>query len=71
MAEFGSAGGLFVPKPSRGADCQPNCVLDLGTSVRQRPLASTVGGGDCYSLGYSVPRERDYRPRSDDPLDAN
>ena len=27
---------------------------DLGTTVRERPLASTVVGGDCYSHGYSV-----------------
>ena len=26
---------------------------DLGRTVRQRPLASTAGDGDCYSLGYS------------------
>jgi len=30
----------------------------LETVVRQRPLASTVVGGDCYSLGYSVPHPR-------------
>jgi hypothetical protein len=47
--------GLFVPKPSRGADCQGCDMPDLGTSVRQRPLASAAGGSDCYSLGYSAP----------------
>src|SRR6266496_1201933 len=45
--------GLFVPKPSCGADRQRRDVPDLGTIVRQRPLASTAVGGDCYSLGYS------------------
>ena len=48
---------LFVPKPSRGARGQRCCIPDLGTTVRQRPLVSTVGDGDCYSLGYSVGRE--------------
>ena len=47
--------GLFVPKPSRGAGCQRCGMPDLGTTVRRRPLASTAGGGDCYSLGYSAP----------------
>ena len=47
-------GGLFVPKPSRRIDCQGHIVPDLGAIVRQRPLASSAGGGDCYSLGYSV-----------------
>jgi hypothetical protein len=28
---------------------------DLGAIVRQRPLASTAGTGDSYSLGYSAP----------------
>jgi hypothetical protein len=46
--------GLFVPKPSHGADCQRCRTPDLGTTVRQHPLASAVVGGDCYSLGYSV-----------------
>jgi hypothetical protein len=27
---------------------------DLGSLVHQRPLASTAGGGDGYSPGYSV-----------------
>jgi hypothetical protein len=46
--------GLFVPKPS----CRPSYLRyithDLGTTVLQRPLASTAVGGDCYSLGYSA-----------------
>ena len=46
--------GLFVPKPSRGAGCQGSGLPDLGTTARQRPLASTAGRGDCYSLGYSA-----------------
>ncbi len=29
-------------------------MLDLGATVRQCPLASIAGDGDCYSLGYSV-----------------
>lgn len=46
--------GLFFPKPSSDADC-PRCgISDPGTTVRQRPLASIVGGGDRYSVGYSV-----------------
>ena len=49
--------GLFVPKPSHCADCQRCGVPDLGTAVRQRLLASTSVGGDCYSLGYPVVRE--------------
>jgi hypothetical protein len=48
--------GLFVPKPSRAAACQRCGMPDLGTTVHQRALASTVGDGDCYSLGYSVAR---------------
>ena len=47
--------GLFVPKPSCGADCQHRGAPDLGAAVRQRPLTSTARGGDCYSLGYSAP----------------
>ena len=31
---------------------------DLGPTVRQCPVASTVGDGDGYSLGYSIPRIR-------------
>jgi integrase len=46
---------LFVPKPTRRVDCQRQDAPDLGTTVRQRPLASAAGGGDCYSLGYSAP----------------
>src|SRR5487761_1294100 len=42
--------GLFVPKPSRAVDCQRRGTLDLGATVRQCLLASTAGGGDCYSL---------------------
>src|SRR5215469_8091293 len=49
-----SASGLFVPKPSRGASYLHCGMHDWGTTVRQRPLASTFAGGDCYSLGYSV-----------------
>jgi hypothetical protein len=45
------------PKPTHGAACLRCGLSGLGTAVRQRPLASTVVGGDCYSLGYSVPRE--------------
>jgi hypothetical protein len=52
---------LFVPKPSRGADCQPCGTPDLGPIVRQRPLVSPAGGGDCYSVGYSVARSRPLR----------
>jgi len=48
-------GGLFVPKPSRGASCQRCGLPDLRTTVRQRPLASTAGGGDCYSLSCPAP----------------
>jgi hypothetical protein len=48
--------GLFVPKPSRGADCQWCGMPDLGTAVRQRPLASAAGDGDSYSLRYSLAR---------------
>ena len=29
-------------------------ALDLEATVRQCPRASTAGGGDCYSLGYSA-----------------
>jgi len=47
--------GLFVPKPSHGADCQRCGVPGLGTIVRQRPLASTSVCGDCYSLSYLAP----------------
>jgi hypothetical protein len=47
--------GLFVPKPSRGADYQRCITPDLGVAVRQRLLASIAVGGDCYSLGYSAP----------------
>ena len=41
---------LFVPKPSTNVGCQSCGMLDLGTTVHRRSLASTVGGGDCYSL---------------------
>lgn len=38
--------------PAAQAIRASNCgESDLGTIVRQRPLASTVVGGDCYSLG--------------------
>jgi hypothetical protein len=46
----------YFPKSSHGAGCHRCCTSDLGTTVRQRPLASTVVGGDCYSVGYSVTR---------------
>src|SRR5215470_18475513 len=49
--------GLFVPKPNRGAGCLRCSVSDLGTAVRQRPLASIIVSGGCYSLRYSA---RDY-----------
>lgn len=49
--------GLFVPKPSTGWDGQRPSTPELGETVRERPLASTAVGGDCYSLGYSVARE--------------
>jgi len=46
--------GLFVPKPS----CRPICLRyiapDLRTTVRQRPLASTVGRWRLHSIGYSL-----------------
>lgn len=46
--------GPFVPKPSSGAGRQHCCMPDLETTVRQRLLASTGGGGDCHSLGHSA-----------------
>jgi len=49
-----STGGLFVPKPNRGADCQGCGPSDLGTTVRHRPPASGDDRAGCYSLGYSV-----------------
>jgi hypothetical protein len=52
------ASGLFVPKPSRGVDCQHFVMPGLAAAVRQCPLASATGGGDCYSLGYSAPGRR-------------
>jgi hypothetical protein len=55
-ASFGHAAGtgLFVPKPTNDADCQGCGVLDLGSVVHQRRLASVADGNDRYSLGYSV-----------------
>src|SRR5262249_16436442 len=44
----------FVPKPTCGAHCHGCRQPDLGATVCQRPLASTAGGGDCYSLGCSA-----------------
>ena len=44
---------------------------ELRRMVRRCPLPSAVGGGDCYSLGYSVVRDWGYGPRSNDHLDAN
>jgi hypothetical protein len=35
--------GLFVPKPSRGTGYLRYGMADLGTTVRQRLLASTAG----------------------------
>jgi hypothetical protein len=54
-----SAGGVighgpFVPKPSSRTDSQRCGIPDLGSIVRGRPLASTAGDGDGYSLGYSA-----------------
>jgi hypothetical protein len=49
--------GLFVPKPSREADCQGCGQSDLGTTVRQRPPASAGERTDRYSVGYSPARE--------------
>ena len=46
--------GLFVPKLSRRIDCQRRIMPGLGAIVRQRPLVSTAGTGDRYSLGYSA-----------------
>ncbi len=34
--------GLFVPKPSYGADCERCGVPDLGMTVRQRPLTAQL-----------------------------
>jgi hypothetical protein len=42
--------------PGRDAQEITPSTPDLGTTVRQRPLASSAGGGDSYSLGYSVAR---------------
>jgi len=57
VARFGNAIGLFVPKPSTGANYQRYGMSDLGSTIRRCPLASTAVGGDCYSLGYSVARK--------------
>jgi hypothetical protein len=54
-AGFGSS-GLFVPKPTSRAYYQHYGTSDLGATVRQCPLTPTAGGGDCYSVGYSVAR---------------
>jgi hypothetical protein len=48
--------GLFVPKPSCGAESQRGDMPDLGSIVHRYPLASIAGDGDSYSLSYSVPR---------------
>jgi hypothetical protein len=53
------------------ARCQRYGLSDLGTTVRLCPLAFILGGGDYYSVGYSVAHERGHGPRSDDHLDAN
>ena len=53
-ARFGNATGLFVPKPSTGRSCQRRSTLGLGQAVHVCPLAFTVSGGDCHSLGHSV-----------------
>jgi hypothetical protein len=55
-AMLSDSGGLFVPKPSRGADCQRRNMPDLGQAIRGCLLASTAVGGDCYSLGYPALR---------------
>ena len=50
--------GLFVPKPSRHADCQGCELPDLGVTARQRPRTSAAGErGDRYSLGYSIAQD--------------
>jgi hypothetical protein len=46
--------GLFVPKPSCGADCQGRSTRGLRLTVHACPLVSTVGGGDCHSVGHSA-----------------
>jgi hypothetical protein len=51
---FGSARGLFVPNPSVSADCQRRSTLGVRQAVRGCRLTSTVGGGDCHSVGHSV-----------------
>ena len=40
-ARFGRMTGLFVPKPTTGADCQRPSTRGLRQTVRGRPLAST------------------------------
>jgi hypothetical protein len=49
--------GLFVPKPSRGADCQSGCVRDLGKTVRLCPPTSMADHGDCshFVTRYRLP----------------
>jgi hypothetical protein len=49
-----SSDGLFVPKPSCGADCQGRSTRGLRLTVHACPLVSTVGGGDCHSVGHSA-----------------
>lgn len=46
---------LFVPKPNTGRDHQRRSTPSVGHAVRGRPLASTAGGGDCHSVGHSIP----------------
>lgn len=48
------AGDLFVPKPSRPADCQFCGTSGLPATVRQCPLVSLSSAGRCYSLRYSL-----------------
>jgi hypothetical protein len=55
LAGFGSAICLFVPKPITGPGCQSRRTPDLGRGVHRCPLASMVGGGGSYPLGYSAP----------------
>jgi hypothetical protein len=53
--QFGSTGGLFVPKPCTGAGCQGRRTPDLGRGVHRCPPASVAGRGGSYLLGYSAP----------------
>jgi len=69
---------LFVPKPSRGADCQRCGTSDLGSIVRQRPLAcsasdsfplrSAAEGRFTQGVGLRVPRSEVVRGARGGPL---